>query len=323
MLEPVGLTELEERVYEALVLAHAATLSSLAGGVGASRAKVAHAMNQLVELGLVNRLSGAPARYSAITPDLGLVELVRVREEALSRVRTRAAELTEASRQASRMAHPAELVEIVTGGENVYATFVRLQAAARRQLRGFDVGPYIDADPTQENTAEAQALGRGVAYRTVYDECLFGFPGRSKHVRAAIDSGEQARVAPRLPMKMLLCDEQTALIPVGPPGIGQAAAYLIYPSSLLDAISALFESVWDGARRLVISPAGEMTLDGLSELDIRLLQLLATGATDSTIARVTGCSLRTVQRRIRVMMHQLGVRTRFQAGLEARSRHWI
>lgn len=118
-------------------------------------------------------------------------------------------------------------------------------------------------------------------------------------------------------------DEQAALIPVGPPGIGQAAAYLIYPSSLLDALSALFESIWDGARRLVISPAGEIKLDGLSELDIRLLQLLATGATDSTIARVTGCSLRTVQRRIRVMMHQLGVRTRFQAGLEARSRHWI
>lgn len=323
VLEPVGMTEFEERVYEALVSAHVSTLGGLAESAMVSRARVAHAVNRLVALGLVNRLSGVPARYSAIVPEIGLAALVRSQEEALSRVRSRAAELTEAYRQAVRIAHPAELVEIVTGGENVFATFVRLQDAAREQLRGFDTGPYVDPDPTRENLAEARALGKGVTFRTIYDRGVLEFAGRGRHVRAAMRSGEQSRVVPSLPMKMLICDQQAALIPIGPPGIGQAAAYLIYPSSLLEALSALFESVWSGARPLTVSADGEIEQEELSDVDARVLRLLATGATDGAIARALGCSLRTVQRRLRVMMRRLGVTTRFQAGLEARERKWI
>lgn len=323
MLEPVGLTELDERVFEALVPAHAATLGNLADGVGVSRGRVAQAVNRLVALGLVNRLSGVPARFSAIVPELSLVALVRSQEEALSRVRSRAAELTEAYRQAGRMAHPAELVEIVTGAENVYVTFVRLQETAREQLRGFDTGPYVDPDPTSENVTEAKVLGKGVTFRTIYDWGVFRFPGRARHVRAAIDSGEQARVAPQLPMKMLLCDEQAALIPVGSPVLGQAAAYLIYPSSLLDALSALFESIWESARPLTVASDGAIEREELSDLDARLLKLLAAGATDGAIARALDCSLRTVQRRVGALMQRLGVTTRFQAGLEARARQWV
>jgi predicted transcriptional regulator len=323
VLEPVGITESEERVYEALVAANASTVSDLAERTGASPGQVTQAVGRLVTLGLANRLSGGPARYSAIVPELGLVALVRNHEEALSRVRTRAAELTEVYRQSGRMTHPAELVEIVTGDENVLATFDRLQETSREQLRGFDTGPYIDPDPTRENAAEAQALGRGVTYRTIYDRDVVDFPGRAGHVRAAIAAGEQARVASRLPMKMVICDEQAALIPVAPLTIGRAAAYLIYPSALLDALSSLFEAIWDGARPLAVSADGGIEHEELSDFDARVLKLLADGATDGAISRALDCSLRTVQRRVRAIMHRLGVTTRFQAGLEARARQWI
>ena len=50
-------------------------------------------------------------------------------------------------------------------------------------------------------------------------------------------------------MKMMLCDDRSALIPVATAGSGYSidAAYLIGPSSLLDALSALFESMWQRA----------------------------------------------------------------------------
>ncbi|HEY3631358.1 MAG TPA: helix-turn-helix transcriptional regulator [Jatrophihabitantaceae bacterium] len=322
VLESVGVSELEERVYEALVAGNAATVNDLAETAGATRGQVGQAVGRLVTLGLANRLSGTPARYSAIVPELGLAALVRSHEEALSQVRARAAELTEVYRQSGRMAHPAELVEIVTGDENVIATFDRLQATAREQLRGFDTGPYIDPDPSRVNSGEAAALGRGVTYRTIYDRDVVDFPNRAEHVRAAIAGGEQARVARQLPMKMVICDEQAALIPVAPLTIGRASAYLIYPSALLDALSSLFEAIWDGARPLVATVEG-IEQEELSDLDTQLLKLLAAGATDGAIARTLDCSLRTVQRRARTIMDRLGVTTRFQAGLEARTRQWI
>ena len=48
--------------------------------------------------------------------------------------------------------------------------------------------------------------------------------------------------------------------------------------------------------------------------------LLAGGATDETIARQLGLSTRTVERRVRAMLDQLGAETRFQAGVQAARR---
>jgi DNA-binding NarL/FixJ family response regulator len=54
-----------------------------------------------------------------------------------------------------------------------------------------------------------------------------------------------------------------------------------------------------------------------------LLTLMTAGLTDETIALQLGISVRTVRRRIRRVMDELGVVTRFQAGLQAAKRGWI
>lgn len=57
--------------------------------------------------------------------------------------------------------------------------------------------------------------------------------------------------------------------------------------------------------------------------DTRILALLSDGRSDSTIARASGISLRTVERRVRSLMDRLGAKTRFQAGVQAARRGWI
>ena len=54
-----------------------------------------------------------------------------------------------------------------------------------------------------------------------------------------------------------------------------------------------------------------------------ILTLLAAGASDATIARQSGISQRTVERRVRALMDQLGAGTRFQAGVQAARRGWL
>ena len=54
-----------------------------------------------------------------------------------------------------------------------------------------------------------------------------------------------------------------------------------------------------------------------------VLSLLAVGATDSAIAAQTGLSLRTIERRVKALLEQLGATTRFQAGVQAARRGWI
>ena len=51
--------------------------------------------------------------------------------------------------------------------------------------------------------------------------------------------------------------------------------------------------------------------------------MLAGGAKDEQISRTLGISLRTVRRRIASLMAELGVDSRFQAGMEAVRRGWL
>ena len=71
--------------------------------------------------------------------------------------------------------------------------------------------------------------------------------------------------------------------------------------------------MWDRA-----APVPELDL-GEARPDLRrfLLQQLAAGAKDEQIARALGISLRTVRRRVAGLLIELGVDSRFQAGVEA------
>ena len=52
-------------------------------------------------------------------------------------------------------------------------------------------------------------------------------------------------------------------------------------------------------------------------------RVAADGVTDAAIARQTGFSQRTVERRVRHVMERLGAQTRFQAGVQAVHRGWL
>ena len=101
------------------------------------------------------------------------------------------------------------------------------------------------------------------------------------------------------------------------------ASYLIHPSSVLDALSELFEARWDKAVPLNQRPVPTGEEQVLTDADRDLLGLLAAGTTDETIARTLGWSVRTVRRHIHRIMTLTGAETRFQAGMQASRRGWV
>ena len=75
----------------------------------------------------------------------------------------------------------------------------------------------------------------------------------------------------------------------------------------------MFDQAW---RTALPMPESTAQLD----TDERLLTLLASGLKDEAIARYLGVSLRTVRRRVAVLMELLGAQTRFQLGSAAERR---
>jgi DNA-binding CsgD family transcriptional regulator len=322
--EAVGLDEREGRVYEALVEQGHATAARIAAEVALSPAQASRTLTRLAARELLTRLPGRPARFAAVAPEQAAASLITVQERQLLDLRVRARQLGEVHRRASvAWQHPADLVEVLEGAANVANAFRRLQQEAQHQFRGFDRPPYLN-NPLDGNDEEDRRLtNEEVAYRVIYDRSAVAMPGRMADIWNGIRLGEQARVG-KVPMKMMLCDDRSALIPVATAGSGYSidAAYLIGPSSLLDALSALFESLWQRAvpvNRVPQEAGGEE----LAAEDVDLIGLLVAGNTDERIARSLGWHVRTVSRHVRQLMDRVGAQTRFQLGVEAVRRGWV
>ncbi|NJP88307.1 MarR family transcriptional regulator [Nonomuraea sp. FMUSA5-5] len=326
MLEAIGLGRQDEEVYDALVRRTQATVAEIVADCHVPPPSARRVLQSFVELGLATRSTGRPVRYVAVSPDSGLEAILRQRERELDDVRGHIRTLMDVYRAGTRFAHPGELIEVVSGREEVNHRWVRMQQDTRVQMRGFDRPPYAaPQEHTEPNPVELQQLRNGVKYRVIYDTSVLELPGWLDDVMTGLQHGEQARIA-AVPMKLGISDDRLAIIPLLRAGDSVvSASYLIHPSPLLDALIALFEALWERSRPVRFTaqePGGEPGRE-LSQDEERLLTLLAAGATDKAAGRALGWSERTVQRHLTRLMGRLGVRTRFQVAMEATRRGWI
>ncbi len=322
MLEPIGLGDAEEAVYDALVRRTRATVSELAGDAHRSLPVARRVVRTLVGLGLATRAAGRPTRYVVVPPDRAIEAVLREREAALRDTRRHIGTLMEMYRASTRFAHPGELVEVITGRDEVNERWGRMQQDIRVQMRGFDRPPYAaPRGASDSNEVELGLLGRGVKCRVVYDKSAIELPGRIDDIELGMRHGEQARIDGDVPMKLAIADDRLAIIPLMRPGDpALTASYLVHPSPLLDALIALFEAVWT---RSVPVRFGAAEPGELSPEEAKLLMLLASGATDKAAGRSLGWSERTVQRHVTKLMARVGAQTRFQVAMEATRRGWI
>src|SRR5215510_8168668 len=104
------------------------------------------------------------------------------------------------------------------------------------------------ADPMEPDPLELERLAAGVAYRVIYAEEVLQVPGRWHDLEAGIAAGEQARVAPHLPVKLTLFDDFAATLPMADTAAGNGTAarsvVVVHRSPMLDSLAALFEAYW-------------------------------------------------------------------------------
>jgi DNA-binding CsgD family transcriptional regulator len=326
MFGALGLSPSEESLYTVLIDSPRSTVAELAAYGSVSSQQATRDLHRLIGQGLANRLPGKHARYIAVAPDIAIEPLLAKQEDGLRQAREVSRKLMKAFHEASRQEHPAELVEIITGENNIRSRTEQLPDACRSQMRGFDRPPYVQSlDETMAR--EAKRIDEGVTYRVVYTAQAVMLPGRIEgDIRDSIAAGEQARVRPDLPTKLWIVDDKMALIPIKSRQQGIDASFIVRPCDLLDSLIALFEAEWERAIPLRAflgeEPSGP-DAGAPDETRTAMLSCLAAGLTDEGIARALGCSLRTAQRHIRRLMQDLNVTSRFQAGMEARRRGWV
>ncbi len=162
--------------------------------------------------------------------------------------------------------------------------------------------------------------GGQVRCRSIYAAAAMDDPASRQIIQACVEAGEQARLLPRVSMKMKLADMTTAMLPLTPDGT--AAALVIRAPVIITALREYFELLWDRATPL--KPDRQvLPADRLPSVQQKVLELMAEGLNDDAIARRLAISTTTVRRHITAIMHRLHVTSRFAAGAAAQRRGWI
>lgn len=172
--------------------------------------------------------------------------------------------------------------------------------------------------PSEPVIAEAfrGALAAGLSVRAIY-------PVRALHLARSVleehrATGEEMRLLAEVPLQMAIVGTGHAMVVSGLGGT-ELHTLVIREPLLVRVFVAYFDSLWEQAAAL---PQG-VDVDDRSEERRLLLTQLTHGARDEQIARSMGLSLRTVRRRVADLMLDLGVETRFQAGVEAVRAGWL
>lgn len=325
VLNAIGIADAEESVYRLLLERSGLKAAELARSLGIQPQRVRDALDQLERAGLVSRVAGRPVRYTAAPPDIALGILILRRQEELERTRLAVSEMADTFRANRPLAtQAAETIEVVMGRAAIVQRFEQLQRSATHEIRVFDQPPYA-ITPGVNDLLELELLQSGIRCRAIYEGSGLT-DEKIKGISQIVAAGEQARVAESLPLKLAIADASLALVPITLDDPGLESAVLIYRSPLLDALVRLFELTWTNAipLPLLADPDGtpDDPADGEERENQQIVGLLLAGLKDEAIARQSGVTLRTAQRRVRRLMDSLQATTRFQAGWLAARRGW-
>jgi DNA-binding CsgD family transcriptional regulator len=315
----LGLSDGPALLYMRLLTNGPADADSLADGTGQTPAEVRDGLDALREAGLVSYTDGAePAVPMRPGPALDL--LIRRREAELRQARVAAISAYEGFVRTIGGEPANNLIEVVPGN-TVSERITQLERSAHEEILGFDSPPYYaDADANQ---VELDNLGRGVRYRVVYATAALGRGDYlADNVIPGVLAGEEARTLPEVPVKLMIFDDDCAVVSQSLPQADcDVSALLIRPCALLSALIGLFEMCWQAALPFDVRdrPASRY----LQPNERRLLGLLAAGMGDDQAARALGVSRRTLFRYLEGMMARTGAANRFQLALHAVRNGWI
>jgi len=316
----LGLTSAQERLYRQVLAATGTPVVQLAEGLLRTSDQLLEELGPLVQTGVVTVDPDGRLVVVAPAEAMGLVLAPHARSmmECSQQLQTMSRLLPELRGHGPAAPSGEESSpldgELMTGGDapQLLADWI---AQTTGELLFLRPDQWRMPSESQMALAVGSAIQEGRAARAIY-------PARALREAPAVlvgraSIGERIRVVPEVPTRLAVIGDRL-LVP-DPPGLAEERLLAVRQAGLVELAVSYFEALWDRAVAVPALEQGEATPD-LNEL---LLRQLAQGAKDEQIARTLGVSLRTIRRRIAAIMTELGVDSRFQAGVEAVRRGWL
>lgn len=286
-------------------------------------------IGELVARGFI-RQTPDPDCWEVVPPRTALGAYAADIEQRLGMVRASTGALDQLWRRAVGVQHAPGLppeIDLLVGTQDIAQRIRTLLRSSTQRVwwavEGSRAAHLLLQEEVRQETGLLEARPR-VDVRLMMDTSLLQDDAAMALLEGSARAGHQVRVRHGIPFSLVLGDTTALLDLTAFDRLGQGSVQTQLPpmvaalARLLEEIFALSTSYGEAADALATE--GGPPLD---ERDRQILALLTVGTSDQAVARQIGVSVRTVERRVRLIMDNLGTATRFQAGVQAVRRGWV
>jgi len=160
----------------------------------------------LEDKGLVTRSPEQVTRYSAVPPDIAADVLIARRQGALHHARAAMVKLRDSIEGDRKDGETDERFVEILSRQTAAQMYRHLIATTNNEILGLERMPMLVSTIDEVDPRFMECLARGVRCRSITDSELLNLPGTLKRIRIGTEAGEQYRVYPSLPFKLVAFD---------------------------------------------------------------------------------------------------------------------
>jgi HTH-type transcriptional regulator, sugar sensing transcriptional regulator len=252
----IGLTEREAKVYMTLLNGKMFTVLELQEAVNIPRTKIYEVLNKLVSRNIcIEKKLGRNKLYEAVEPKIALERVVESYKKDLERKKELISQVSEVFtpifQNSKSIINPLEFIDIMKEKSQIHKRYTACVKSTKSEMLTFNKGPYAcdtsDRLDEQEDE-EFKLLKRGGACKDIYELSeLKEVDWLLSSVKKSLKLGQQARVVKKLPIKMLVFDQEKVMFALEQPvpEVNELTMIYIEHKQLAEACSILFYHLWD------------------------------------------------------------------------------
>ena len=252
----IGLTEREAKVYMTLLNGRMYTASELQKAVNIPRTKIYEVLNKMLSRGIcTERKLGKNKIYEAIEPELALERIYSKYQNELNSKKKLIDQLSEVFtpifENSKSIVNPLEFIEVMRDKVQIHRRYTNSVRNTKREMLTFNKGPYASDNPerlAEQEDEETKLLKRGGKTKNLYEFKEFSdIDWLLESVKKTVRFGQEARVVEKLPIKMLIFDDEKVMFPLEQPIEVSNDLTMIYieHKQLANACQILFNHMWD------------------------------------------------------------------------------
>ena len=248
-----GFTDYEAKAYCVLITQELVTATDLSKLAEIPQGRIYSILSSLQEKGFCNVFPGRVKKFRAVDPKSAFTDLIEKQKQSVVELETLETEMSEIFDNKVGNTSPLDYIQILTSKQSQVQKFEDLIKRTDSKLYSFNKKPYATgfSRKPEEIHKDSQALRscikRGVSVRAMFEEEIENIEPFVQMLDYYESIGEEVRIHKSLPLKMLLSDNDIAMVSMRNNDVSRfkLTSLVVEHTDLTYAFNNLFDFYWN------------------------------------------------------------------------------